>query len=421
MKKICISGLGYIGLPTASLLATKGFEVHGVDVNPQIVRALQRGDILIHEPSLDILVKSAVNSGNLRAATEPAEADVFIISVPTPFDADQKPDLSRVYSAVESLAPYLRPGNLVIVESTIPVGTTEKVAALLAGLRPDLGIAGRAGGSAASVCVAHCPERVLPGKILHELVENDRTVGGIDKASTDMAAEFYRTFVQGTVLTSTARTAEMVKLTENAFRDVNIAFANELSLLCGELGTDVWEVIRLANRHPRVNILRPGPGVGGHCIAVDPWFLVDSAPRTARLIRTAREVNNSKPETVLRKILDMSAAFSKPTIACLGLSFKPDIDDLRESPALHIVERLAEHAGLSLLVCEPYRKSLPDSLAGNPRVHKVELQEALERADVVAALVAHRPFCTADAACLRGKAVLDVCGIWQGKPGDKNL
>ena len=277
--RVCVLGLGYIGLPTASLLATRGFSVHGVDVSPRVVETINDGRIHIVEPDLDVLVRAAVASGNLAASLVPAQADVFIIAVPTPFAAGHKPDVTYVDAATASLTPFLQPGNLIILESTSPVGTTERVSDQILAKRPEL---------AGKIHVAHCPERVLPGRILQELVDNDRVIGGIDAESTAAAAAFYRRFVRGEVLETTARTAEMCKLVENSYRDVNIAFANELSLLSHRLGINVWELIRLANRHPRVNILQPGPGVGGHCLAVDPGFVVDAAPDLARLIRTAR-------------------------------------------------------------------------------------------------------------------------------------
>ncbi len=293
-QKLCVMGLGYIGLPTASLLASKGFSVHGVDVNPAVVATINEGHIHIREPELDILVKSAVQSGRLKADTQPAGANVFILAVPTPFKDGYEPDLTYVEASARAIAPVLAPGNLVILESTSPVGTTENVAKWLGEERPDLNLAGGAyslSSDANRVFVAHCPERVLPGQIIRELVDNDRIVGGLDEASTDIAAEFYRQFVAGKILTTHSRTAELAKLTENTFRDVNIAFANELSQICEHLGIDAWELIHLANHHPRVNILSPGPGVGGHCIAVDPWFIVSTAPEQAQLIRTARQVN----------------------------------------------------------------------------------------------------------------------------------
>lgn len=414
MRGVCILGLGYIGLPTASLLATKGFQVHGVDVNEALVHDLRHGKCAIYEPALDVMVKSALQSGHLTVDTRPREADIFIICVPTPFTAGHKPDLHYVNTAAASIAPLLRNGNLVILESTVPVGATEHLAATLAGLRPDLRIGRQGAENAPAVHVAHCPERVLPGRILHELVENDRIVGGIDPESTREGVTFYRSFVSGNVQGTDSRTAEMIKLTENSFRDVNIAFANELSLVCKELGLDVWEVIALANRHPRVNILQPGAGVGGHCIAVDPWFLVDSAPKTARLIRTAREVNDAKPESIVTQTLAAVAGRPDAVVACLGLAFKPDIDDLRESPALHIARALAEK-NVPLVICEPHIHSLPPALHDLPHVRQMPLQDCLDKADVVLALVSHKAFSAIDAATLAGKTVIDACGLWRNR------
>lgn len=394
-KSVCVIGLGYIGLPTASFLATKGYRVLGVDISPRVVETINRAEIHIQEPDLDILVKSAVQSGRLTAASEPGPADVFIIAVPTPIRADKSPDLDAVEAAVAAIAPLVRPGNLVLLESTSPVGTTEDVVA--GGLeRRDVDLSG--------VHVAHCPERVLPGRILIELVQNDRVVGGINPASTAAAAAFYREFVSGEVLETTAATAEMTKLTENTFRDVNIALANELSMVCDQFGVDVFELIRLANRHPRVSVLQPGPGVGGHCIAVDPWFIVASAPRAARLIRTAREVNDTKPEWVLGKVRQKAERFKRPTIACLGLAFKADVDDLRESPALAIVRRLAAEDLGELLVCEPNLKSSAEFTLVDP-------ERAVARADIVLLLVDHRQFRTLKPAALQEKIVIDTRGV----------
>ena len=412
-KKVCIIGLGYIGLPSASLLASKGYFVHGVDVNKAIIAALNQGDILIHEPSLDIMARSAVNSGRLVADTKPAPADIFILAVPTPLGEDRKPDMDYVRSASKSIAPYVKPGDLIILESTSPVGSTKNVCKWIAEERTDLNIP-CAGGAADSrqeqIYIAHCPERVLPGQTLLELVCNDRIVGGVDNASTEKAVEFYSTFVQGKICGTNDRTAELVKLTENAFRDVNIAFANEISIICEELGVNVWEVISLANRHPRVNILQPGPGVGGHCIAIDPWFIISSAPESARLLRTAREVNDHKPEFVLSKVREKTARFTSPIVACLGLTFKADIDDLRESPALQIAEKLVdEKIASSVLIVEPFIRDLPDSLKGN--AVKCSLDEALEKADIVLLLVDHAEFKKVDKAKFLGKAVIDTRGI----------
>lgn len=394
--KVCVVGLGYIGLPTASLLGTKGFTVRGVDVSPAVVETINSGGIHIVEPDLDILVKSAVHSGNLTAALEPAEADVFILAVPTPFTDGKKPDLSYVERATRAICSYVKPGNLVILESTSPVGTTDEIVATI--LREY----GHAVGE--DVFVAHCPERVLPGRILIELVENDRVVGGINEASTQRAAEFYRNFVRGEVLTTTAKTAELVKLTENSFRDVNIAFANEISMIAEAERINTWEVIALANRHPRVNILQPGPGVGGHCIAVDPWFIVHRSPQHARLIRAAREVNDSKPEWVLERVRKNAAKFKNPVIGCLGLAFKADVDDLRESPAMDIVRHLQEENIGQLLICEPNLKSHPD-------FPLLSLNDVIKEADILLLLVDHKSFKRITAADLKEKVVIDTRGI----------
>jgi UDP-N-acetyl-D-mannosaminuronic acid dehydrogenase len=408
MHKICVVGLGYIGLPAASLLATKGFDVLGVDVNPHVVDIINRGDIHISEPDLDVLVKSAVNSGRLRASIKPAEADIFILAVPTPFKDGHVPDVDFVEAATRSIASSLRPGNLVILESTSPVGTTEKVAAWLAEERPEVM------SPAAGVLIAHCPERVLPGQILRELVENDRIVGGVNVAATRAAADFYRSFVSGHVLETDSRTAELAKLAENTFRDINIAYANELSLVCERLGVDVWQLIKLANHHPRVNILQPGPGVGGHCIAVDPWFIVDSAPEQARLIRTAREVNLGKTSHVIDAVKQEAARRGHPTVACLGLAYKADIDDLRESPAVEIAHALAEAKIGRIVAVEPFVDVLPKDLMA-AGVELASLDEALASAEVVVGLVNHTTFTGIAAAQLAGKSVIDTRGMWRSR------
>ncbi len=416
-RRVCVVGLGYIGLPTASMLAGRGCQVHGVDICSEIVEVINSGRIHIREPDLDIAVKSAVDLGRLQASVTPAPAEVFILAVPTPFKDGNEPDLSYVEAASRSIAPMVKRNDLVILESTSPVGTTEKVAAWLAEERPDLATADKHQTNPLDgVHVAHCPERVLPGQVMRELVENDRTVGGIDSASTQAAADFYRTFVKGEVLETDARTAEMSKLAENSFRDINIAYANELSMICDKLGIDVWKLIDLANHHPRVNILQPGAGVGGHCIAVDPWFIVSQAPEQARLIRTAREVNNEKPRWVINQVKQAVAdhLIANPdkvvrdvTIAGYGLAFKPNIDDLRESPALRIAERLADlHPGTTLVV-EPHIESLPARCKG--RLSLVDLQEAHQRADIAVLLVDHDVFKSARP---HNMAIVDTRGIW---------
>ena len=361
-SRIGMIGLGYIGLPTAALLASRGLSVVGVDVDERAVETINAGRVHIVEPDLDIVVRSVVTTGNLRATLVPEPADAFLVAVPTPFTDGHRPDLSYIEAAARAIAPVLERGNLVVLESTSPVGATEKLSAWLADARPDLSFPHSAG-EASDIRVAHCPERVLPGHVLQELVNNDRVIGGITRACADRAEALYRTFVKGDCLLTGARTAELCKLTENASRDVGIAFANEMSLVCEALDVNVWELIELANRHPRVNILKPGPGVGGHCIAVDPWFIVDSAPEAARLIRTAREVNDGKPDHVVARVLAKAGRFKAPTIACFGLAFKADIDDLRESPALGIVEALAASGAGRLVVVEPN----VGALAGEPR------------------------------------------------------
>lgn len=395
-KTICVIGLGYIGLPTASLLGTKGYKVHGVDTSKHVVDTINQGRIHIVEPDLDILVKSAVQSGNLTAGLEPQKADVFILAVPTPFKEDHQPDLSYVEAATRMIAPYVEAGNIIILESTSPVGTTEDVVARIlqeAGHDIDK-----------EVYVAHCPERVLPGRILTELVENDRIVGGVNKIATEKAVEFYNTFVRGEVLVTDSRTAEMAKLTENSFRDVNIAFANELSLICDQENISVWELIALANRHPRVNILQPGPGVGGHCIAVDPWFIVARAPKLSRLIRTAREVNDYKPEWVTEKVRQSADKFKHPVIGCLGLAFKADVDDLRESPAVDIVRTLISEDVGRVLVAEP-------NLREHTEFDLKPYDEVVSAADIVLLLVDHKEFRDLKAASLKEKILIDTRGI----------
>ncbi|MEM9442209.1 MAG: UDP-N-acetyl-D-mannosamine dehydrogenase [Pseudomonadota bacterium] len=395
-QSVCVLGLGYIGLPTASFLATKGCKVTGVDVSSEVVETINRAEVHIQEPELDVLVRSAVHSGNLKAQTEPTAADVFFITVPTPVRDDRNPDLSYVKSATRAIAPFVEPGNLVILESTCPIGTTED---LVLETLIEEGVDVQQG-----VMVAHCPERVLPGRILIELVQNDRIVGGIDAPSTKAAADFYRQFVSGEVFETSAKLAEMTKLTENTFRDVNIALANELSVICDKHAIDVWELIRLANRHPRVSILNPGPGVGGHCIAVDPWFVVASAPEEARLIRTAREVNDEKPSWVVDKVKSKADRFKAPTIACLGLAFKADVDDLRQSPALDIVRQLQRDEVGRLMICEPNIKS-------HPEFDLVPLSEAVAEADILLLLVDHREFKALNAQRLQDKIIIDTRGV----------
>jgi UDP-N-acetyl-D-mannosaminuronic acid dehydrogenase len=412
---VSLIGLGYIGLPTAAMFAARRVRVIGVDVNPHAVETINQGRIHIVEPELDMIVHGAVREGHLRATLRPEPADAFLIAVPTPFQGDHEPDLSFVKAAVESIAPVLKKGDLVVLESTSPVGTTESIVEWLAAARADLRFP-LPGAESPDVNVAYCPERVLPGHVVRELIENDRIIGGITARCSERAVALYRTFVRGELLVTSARTAEMCKLTENSFRDVNIAFANELSVICDKLGIDVWELIRLANRHPRVKILQPGAGVGGHCIAVDPWFIVDKTPDEARLIRTAREVNDGKPHWVVEKVaqaVDGLAAAGKPAtqvrIAALGLAFKPDIDDLRESPALHIAQELAAVHGDRLVVVEPHVTELPPGLAG---VRLLDAATAIAQADVVVLLVAHSQFKSLPFdAIRRHQALVDVVGM----------
>lgn len=399
-KDVCVVGLGYIGLPTAALLANKGYTVHGVDISREVVDIINQGKIHIVEPDLDVFVQAAVASGRFRAATCPVPADVFMICVPTPFihDASEipQPDLAFVHSAARSIAPHVRPGNLIILESTSPVGTTEMVRDTLAECGVDVG----------SLNFSYCPERVLPGRIMVELIENDRVVGGLTTAATAVTAAFYQTFVSGEVLRTDSRTAEMCKLVENSFRDVNIAFANELSMLCDKLNIEVRELIRLANHHPRVNILQPGCGVGGHCIAVDPWFIVAKDPERARLIRTAREVNNYKNEWVAEKIKNAALKFQMEhgraaQIGCFGLAFKPDIDDLRESPALAIALALKD-AGFDVFAVEP-------NIESHDQLGLMAFSDGVEAADIIVWLVKHRQFAAGGEIC--GKVILDFCGV----------
>lgn len=409
-KKVSVIGLGYIGLPTAAVIASRGMNVIGVDVNQHAVDTINAGNVHIIEPDLDIVVRSAVQAGNLRATTIPEKADAFMVAVPTPFKESYAADLSYIESAAKAIAPVLEEGNLVILESTSPVGATEELAKWLAEARPDLTFP-QTHGSEADINVAHCPERVLPGHVLRELVENDRVIGGMSDRCSQQAVKLYKTFVAGECLLTTARTAEMAKLTENSFRDVNIAFANELSMICDKLDINVWELIKLANRHPRVNILNPGPGVGGHCIAVDPWFIVSSAPDTAKLIRQAREVNDSKPHYVLNQILEAVEQFKKPVVACLGIAFKADIDDLRESPALDITKMLAEKNNAKVLVVEPNITKLPESLS-KLGVELVSLEEALSQSNTLAVLVDHKEFKAIPPELVAKKIIVDSRGIF---------
>lgn len=415
-KIVSVVGLGYIGLPTAAMFASKGIKVIGVDVNEHVVERINQGHVHIVEPGLEDMVRSGVAAGRLRAQLRPQAADAFLLAVPTPFTGDHEPDLTYIEAAARAVAPVLQKGNLVVLESTSPVGTTEQVAACMAAERPDLTFPQQAG-EASDIRIAHCPERVLPGRALHELVENDRIIGGMTPLCARHAAELYETFVTGECCITNARTAEMCKLTENAFRDVNIAFANELSMICDKLDIDVWELIRLANRHPRVNILQPGCGVGGHCIAVDPWFIVHTAPEEARLIRRAREVNDSKPEWVtdrvektIRKMVENGKTKEDIRIVCLGIAFKPDIDDLRESPAMLITQDLARKYRNRVDVVEPNISSLPVEL-DELGVRLLPLNVALPHADVVVVLVDHAEFKAMLPSCTSRQQLVDTKGI----------
>tara|TARA_B000000475_G_scaffold48676_3_gene37547 strand:- start:1488 stop:2687 length:1200 start_codon:yes stop_codon:yes gene_type:complete len=391
--KICVMGLGYIGLPTAALLANKGFEVEGVDINKSIVETINEGNIHIVEPGLDKYVKKAVINKKLHASLQPSIADIFIIAVPTPFHEGFKPNIDYIIEATKAIAPFVRENNIVILESTSPVGTTEKVGQTLQAEGIDI----------SEIFIAHCPERVLPGNIMNELVENDRIVGGIDRQSTIEAIKFYEKFVNGEIFSTDSKTAEMAKLTENSFRDVNIAFANELSILCDNLNIDVNELIRLANRHPRVDILNPGPGVGGHCIAVDPWFIINKDPENARIIKTAREINLYKTEWVIEKIDNEAQKLErknrkKPKIACFGLAFKPDIDDLRGSPAMHVARTLKSY-GYEILAVEP-------NIDYHDDFEIFHHDKAINNADLIIILVAHKEF-----KGLNIETNFDFCGL----------
>ena len=397
---VCVMGLGYIGLPTASILATKGFRVLGVDVRPEVVNTINRGEIHIEEPDLDILVRSAVNSGQLVAADEPQAADVFMICVPTPIREDRSPDLNYVREACAAIRPHVTRGNLVILESTSPPRTTEQVVAATA-IPANLKIG-------EDVFVAHCPERVLPGRILLEVVQNDRVVGGMTAACSQRAKHFYEAYVSGEVFATNALVAEVTKLAENSYRDVNIAFANELSMVSDDLGIDPWDVIELANRHPRVQILSPGPGVGGHCISVDPWFLVHAEPERTKLIRTAREVNLSKPQFIIRHVVQLAKQFEKPRVGCLGLAYKADVDDIRESPAVDIVRGLVSEDIGEIMICDPYvRAEQFDALKLYP------LSDVLDQCPLILLLTNHRQFRDIPRRILQEKVVVDTRGLYR--------
>lgn len=414
---VSVIGLGYIGLPTAAAFAQHGANVIGVDVNQHAVETINQGKIHIVEPDLDTAVHQCVTNGKLKATLIPEPADAFLIAVPTPFKgSDYEPDLSYIESASKAIAPVLKKGDLVVLESTSPVGATEQMAEWLAQARPDLTFPQQAGENS-DIRIAHCPERVLPGQVMRELIENDRIIGGMTAKCSEQAVDLYRIFVKGECIVTNARTAEMCKLTENSFRDVNIAFANELSIICDKLDINVWELIRLANHHPRVNILQPGCGVGGHCIAVDPWFIVNKTPDLAKIIHAARLVNDGKPEWVIGKVNDAVIEALQKTgksindikIACLGLAFKPDIDDLRESPALKITEKLAEKYSGQILAVEPNVETLPAKLV-EKNIKLISLDEALHNADVIVLLVDHREFKAVQSK--PNAVVVDTKGIW---------
>ena len=409
MLKISVFGLGYVGLPSAAVFADAGLQVIGVDVNELAVETINSGRAHIVEPGLDDLLKKVVGNGNLRATTTAEAADIFVIAVPTPFKEGNAPDLKYIKSAADTIAPLLAIGNLVILESTSPVGATEQLAAWLKELRPDLTIP-ELDGADGDIFLAYCPERILPGKVIQEVVENDRIIGGITPKSSEMAVSFYKHAVKGECHVTNARTAELCKLSENSFRDVNIAFANELSVIAAKLGIDVYELIALTNRHPRVKILQPGTGVGGHCIAVDPWFIVDSAPEEARIIRTAREVNDAKPHWVVAQVAKLAAGLDNPTIACMGLAYKPDVDDLRESPSVDAVKIMVAQGLGKVIVCEPFVSSLPSGLA-DLGVEMCDMPDAMKAADIVVFLTAHAQFKQTSAASLTGKKVFDACGL----------
>lgn len=397
-KSISVIGLGYIGLPTAALLASKGYMVKGMDINKYAVEIINKGQIHIVEPELDTYVQSAVSCGKLKAYSEVQAGDVYIICVPTPFHADSKlpkPNIDYVIDAAKNISPLVKPGDIVILESTSPVGTTEMIRDVLK----------ECGADTDSIFIAYCPERVLPGRIMVELADNARVIGGINSQSTEVVSAFYATFVNGRILKTEAKTAEMCKLTENSFRDVNIAFANELSFLCDNNGVDVWELIKLANHHPRVNILQPGTGVGGHCIAVDPWFIVSQDPENSQIIKTAREVNDSKPDWVFGKIKAAADSINTKKVACLGLTFKPNIDDLRESPAIKVVDSLIE-GGYDVFCVEP-------NINDHKKYSLIDIKKAISEFEVIAVLVKHEEFINEGIRYeLESKGALDFCGIF---------
>lgn len=414
-RTVAFVGLGYIGLPTAVVMANHGLKVTGVDINTANVERINRGEVTIVEPGLEEQLQKAISSGNLKATTEMPHADVYVIAVPTPFKENYEGDLSYIMAAAENIAPQLKGDELIILESTSPPKTTQKLAAKVLELRPDLVADGTENPEGKpAIYFAYCPERILPGYAMEELITNSRIIGGQTAKATEIAKEIYGAFCTGELVATDDVTAEMAKLTENSFRDVNIAFANELSLISDKLGIDVWELINLANKHPRVNILQPGPGVGGHCIAVDPWFIVSTDRENSNLIRTAREVNDGKPEWVISKVKEAAGSSAEPVIAALGLAFKPNIDDLRESPAMDITKRLAaEFSHGTVIAVEPNVSALPKKLEGIDNVEFADYETAIERADIVVLLVDHDEFKTVAATALAGKQVVDTKGIWR--------
>ncbi|MBL93689.1 MAG: UDP-N-acetyl-D-mannosamine dehydrogenase [Alphaproteobacteria bacterium MarineAlpha3_Bin5] len=411
-SRICVIGLGYIGLPTAVLFANQGVEVVGVDVNQEIVTAVNSGKAPNVEPQLDILLKSAIESKKLRATIRPEQASAFILAVPTPCDEKNFPDLTFLREAADSIAPFLNPSNLIVIESTIPIGTTEAIANRLAITRPDLIFPGRSN-NMAQVNIAHSPERVLPGKIIQEFTSNDRVIGGMTPACSNLTAKLYRLATVGNLHQTNARTAEMVKLSENAYRDINIAFANELSLVASKLNVDVWEVIKLANQHPRVNILSPGPGVGGHCIPVDPWFIANSAPNETPLIQTARNINDNMPEKIVNRIIDMLPSLDS-NICCLGLTYKGNVNDLRGSPAVRVIQLLINQVKGNIYVSEPYINTLPPTLSNEKRISLVNTKAAIDHSAVVVLLTDHQEFIDLRHQIPETKIRIDTRGVWAG-------
>lgn len=398
-KQVCVIGLGYVGLPTSAIIASKKIKTIGYDINPKVIEIINKGDIHIVEPDLKGLVNYVVTNKYLIASNEPKSSDIYIISVPTPIDENKRPDITYVENAIEKIIPILKKGDLIIIESTCPVGTTQKMYKKICDIRPEL---------KDNLYVAYCPERVLPGNVLSELVNNDRIIGGINEASADYAGKFYSFIIKGNIYKTNDITAELCKLTENAYRDVNIAFANELSMICDDLNINVWELIELANKHPRVNILQPGPGVGGHCIAVDPWFIIHSTPALSKLMRTAREVNDFKRDWVINKIESVAKKLEKPIIGCLGITYKANIDDIRESPSLYIVERLIK-MNYQVLVCDPYA----EKKVSNKNFVFVNIDELIEKANIIVTLVEHKEFFSISKGRVKEKIVIDIKGIFR--------